>query len=237
MSRASVAGPGRQPAPRSYSMSRRSSLIRLGRLRPAPLLASAPRRAPRRGSAARRRPAGGRAAPGGCGLPPRRGRPAATCALVRWCTSAVVNTVLPERASPVTPRRRDGWTNWPEASQSDCAAEPARAARSAINDTGDGTWFSQAKLGSTKWDARTRSASDDHRSSSAAAAFAPSLAFAAARSTAPATRPAFARRRPSSTDDIAAMTGSRFASGMPSGAKSLRSSAGFRPSPSTILAA
>ena len=36
-----------------------------------------------------------------------------------------MNTVLPERASPVTPRRRDGWTSWPEASQSECAAARA----------------------------------------------------------------------------------------------------------------
>ena len=49
--------------------------------------------------------------------------------------SAVVNTVLPERASPVTPRRNDGWINWLDASHNDCAAEPARWAISVRIDT------------------------------------------------------------------------------------------------------
>jgi hypothetical protein len=64
--------------------------------------------------------------------------------------SAVVNTVFPERASPVTPRRSDGWINWLDASHSNCAAEPARWAISVRKGTSGGTLGRgavQAKVG------------------------------------------------------------------------------------------
>ncbi len=157
------------------------------------------------------------------------------CVSTRWWISAVVNTSCPSGRGPSPRGEGSAGRGGPGTPRQRRARRSRRGRRRCFREGPRTVWLGKGQAG-VRWRGEGAVARVA-RSGRARLLLRRADCSCASRPIAPATRSGPARKVPSSTADMASMTGARFGSGDPSGAKRCRSSSGFRPTLPEIRAA